>query len=142
MKINGACYCGVISFTAEIDPSQVVVCHCTDCQVLSGSPFRAVVATALGRFSLRGTPKSYVKVAESGNRRAQMFCPECGTPLYGTAPDSVWHCARESHLRCYSTGLRRAASTAEAGATDLAALEVAMDRRARRCSRLAGTIGF
>lgn len=88
MKINGACHCGAISFTAEIDPSRVVVCHCTDCQVLSGSPFRAVVATPVGQLALRGTPKSYVKVAESGNRRAQMFCPECGTPLYGAAPES------------------------------------------------------
>jgi hypothetical protein len=27
-----------------------------------------------------------VKTAESGNKRAQAFCPECGTPLYATAP--------------------------------------------------------
>jgi len=27
-----------------------------------------------------------VKTAESGNSRAQAFCPECGSPLYGAAP--------------------------------------------------------
>ena len=27
-------------------------------------------------------PKTYVKTAESGNRRAQVFCGDCGTPLY------------------------------------------------------------
>jgi hypothetical protein len=29
-----------------------------------------------------------VKVAESGNRRAQVFCPDCGTPLYSAAPEN------------------------------------------------------
>jgi len=86
MQINGACHCGKISFTAEIDPSRVMLCHCNDCQVLSGSPFRAVVAASIGTFQLQGEPKAYIKVAESGNRRAQMFCPDCGTPLYAAAP--------------------------------------------------------
>ena len=89
MHINGACHCGSISFSAEIDPSRVMVCHCTDCQTLSGSPFRAVVAAPIASFNLRGEPKSYVKVAQSGNRRAQVFCPECGTPLYATAPENA-----------------------------------------------------
>lgn len=88
MKINGACHCGAISFTAEIDPSQVLVCHCTDCQVLSGAPLRAVIAAPIEQFQLKGNPKSYVKVAQSGKRRAQVFCPDCGTPLYGAAAES------------------------------------------------------
>ena len=78
MQIEDACHCGLISFSAEVDASRVMVCHCSDCQVLSGAPFRAVVAAPIDRFVLRGTPKGYVKVAQSGNRRAQMFCPEQG----------------------------------------------------------------
>ena len=39
-------------------------------------------------FAVHGETKSYVKVADSGNRRAQVFCPECGTPLYATAPEN------------------------------------------------------
>jgi hypothetical protein len=89
MHINGSCHCGAISFEAEIDPARVMVCHCTDCQVLSGSAFRMAVAAPIGGFSLRGTPKSYVKVAQSGNRRAQVFCPECGTPLYAADPENA-----------------------------------------------------
>ena len=88
MHINGSCHCGAITFTADIDPARVMVCHCTDCQILSGSPFRTVVAAPMASFSLRGTPKSYVKVAQNGNRRAQMFCPDCGTPLYAAAPEN------------------------------------------------------
>ena len=88
MQANGACHCGAVSFTAEIDPSRVMLCHCTDCQVLSGSAFRIVVMAPVGNFTIRGKTKSHVKVAQSGNRRAQVFCPECGTPLYAAAPEN------------------------------------------------------
>jgi hypothetical protein len=88
MLIDGACHCGTVSFTAEIDPSRVMVCHCTDCQIQSGSAFRLIVAAPIGTFSVRGTTKTYVKVAQSGNRRALVFCPECATPLYATAPEN------------------------------------------------------
>jgi hypothetical protein len=88
MQVDGACHCGAVSFTAELDPSRVMVCHCTDCQVLSGAPFRAVVAAPIESVVVKGQTKSYIKVAQSGNRRAQVFCPECGTPLWATAPDN------------------------------------------------------
>jgi hypothetical protein len=87
MHIDGACHCGAVTFSAEIDSSRVMLCHCTDCQVLSGAPFRAVAVAPIDTLIVRGTTKSYIKVAESGNRRAQVFCPECATPLWATAPE-------------------------------------------------------
>lgn len=86
MRIDGGCHCGQVSFTALIDPRRVMACHCTDCQVLSGAPFRAVVAAPIESFVLEGRTKRYTKVAQSGNERAQVFCPECATPLFATAP--------------------------------------------------------
>src|ERR671922_1759533 len=90
MKIDGGCHCGHITYVAEIDPDKVGICHCTDCQTLSGSAFRVSVPAAKEAFSLRGgEPKIYVKTAESGNKRAQAFCPECGTALYAGAVDNT-----------------------------------------------------
>lgn len=87
MKIDGRCHCGLIAYEAEIDPDKVVVCHCTDCQTLSGSAFRVAVPARDGTFKvLSGRPKVYVKTtAESGNPREQAFCPECGTQIYASA---------------------------------------------------------
>jgi hypothetical protein len=88
MKVTGHCHCGKISFEAEIDPAEVRICHCTDCQNLTGTAFRSNVASLPGTFVLTsGTPKTYIKTAESGNKRAHAFCPDCGTPLYAAAPD-------------------------------------------------------
>lgn len=88
MKIDGACHCGFITFEAEVDPEKTTVCHCADCQTLSGSPYRASVQATPDKFRLlSGEPTIYVKTAESGSRRAQAFCPKCGSPIYATAHD-------------------------------------------------------
>ncbi len=86
MKVDGRCHCGKIQYEAEIDPGRVVVCHCTDCQVLSGSAFRPVAFTLEDAFHLvAGEPRIYVKTAESGRPRAQAFCADCGSPIYATS---------------------------------------------------------
>lgn len=91
MQVSGSCHCGSIHFTADTDPSKVMVCHCTDCQRLTGSAFRVVVPAPMASFKLHGEPKRYVKVGESGARRTQAFCPECGSPLYAVALDKPSH---------------------------------------------------
>jgi hypothetical protein len=86
MKVDGACHCGFVTLEAEVDPGKVVVCHCTDCQSGTGSAFRISIPTSGASFKMTGEPTLYVRTAESGNRRAQAFCPKCGSPLYSTAP--------------------------------------------------------
>jgi len=87
MKITGGCHCGTIAYEAEVAPGTVRVCHCTDCQKLTGTAFRTNIASLPGTFRFtKGTPKIYIKTAESGNRRAHAFCPECGAPIYAAAP--------------------------------------------------------
>lgn len=86
MHVDGRCHCGAISFEAEVDPAQVSVCHCTDCQMLTGSAFRANVPATAASFVLRGpAPVAYVKTADSGARRRHAFCGACGTPIYACA---------------------------------------------------------
>ena len=83
MRIDGGCHCGAIAYEAEIDPDSVAICHCTDCQMLSGSAFRVVVPAKKEEFKiLAGEPRLYVKTGESGRKRVQSFCSNCGTPIY------------------------------------------------------------
>ncbi len=86
MKVEGRCHCGRITYEAIVDPAKVSICHCTDCQMLTGSAYRASVPAPRDTFVLRsGQPKVYVKTADSGTRRAHAFCPDCGTPVYSSA---------------------------------------------------------
>jgi hypothetical protein len=86
MHVTGHCYCQKIKFEAEADPATITVCHCTDCQELTGSAYRtAVMAKDLK--ILAGTPKVWIKTAASGRQKAHAFCPDCGSPIYSGAPD-------------------------------------------------------
>jgi hypothetical protein len=85
MKIDGQCHCGHVRYEAEIDPEHVSICHCTDCQTLTGSAYRVTVLT--GRDNIRQTgkaPRLYVKTGDNGGKRLQYFCPECGSPVFTT----------------------------------------------------------
>jgi len=88
MHITGACHCGAIRYEAEIDdPNRVGVCHCTDCQLLTGTAFRISIQAKTGTFRIiAGVPRAYTKVADSGRQREQAFCGDCGSPIYATSP--------------------------------------------------------
>ena len=84
MKVDGGCHCGNIRYeVCRVDPATVAICHCTDCQTLSGSAFRTVVPTKEGSFeyccqACRRSTSRPVKVVTGGSRRS---APICGTPI-------------------------------------------------------------
>ncbi|MEJ8850785.1 GFA family protein [Variovorax rhizosphaerae] len=89
MKVEGGCHCGAIAFEAEVEPGTMGICHCADCQTLSGSAFRTTILATAGGFRLmKGSPRRYIKTAASGNRRVHAFCENCGSPLYACAEEN------------------------------------------------------
>jgi len=83
MHVHGSCHCGAICYEARVEPERTAICHCTDCQRLTGSAYRVSVPAEDGSFRLlAGEPATYIKIADNGARRAQVFCPQCGSPLF------------------------------------------------------------
>jgi len=105
MKIDGSCHCGHVTYEAEIDPERVSICHCTDCQMLTGSAYRVTAPTPAANVRLTGNPpKLYTKTGDNGRKRLQYFCPECGSPLFtaGEGEDAEewgirWGSIRQRH---------------------------------------------
>lgn len=90
MKVHGRCHCGTITYEAEVEPGTVNVCHCLDCQTLTGSAFRANIQASADSFHiLSGSPRRYIKTADSGARRVHAFCENCGAPVYSCAPENT-----------------------------------------------------
>lgn len=86
MKVDGSCHCGALAFSAEIDLATVRICHCTDCQVLSGAAYSVNVQVLPGTFAItRGKPKSYTRTADSGRKRNHGFCETCSTRIYSVS---------------------------------------------------------
>lgn len=73
MHIDGECQCGQVTYEADIEPGEVSICHCTDCQRLTGTAYRVTVSAPRKRFHITsGEPKLYVKTADNGRRRASI----------------------------------------------------------------------
>ncbi len=85
MEVHGRCHCGQIEFVTQSEPRSVI-CHCTDCQIMSGGPYRAITQTSEDDFRLtKGVLKKYYKTGDSGNRRELAFCGDCGSHIYATS---------------------------------------------------------
>ena len=84
MKIEGGCYCGQITFEAEAKSATFGICHCSECQVFTGSAFNTAIAvSAVDFLLLTGTPKTFVKTAaQSGRKVLRAFCGTCGSPIF------------------------------------------------------------
>ena len=83
MNIDGTCLCGQIQFEAIVDPETATICHCTDCQINSGTAFGYVVGAINDSFNLlKGELSFYIKLADSGAKRELAFCGKCGTRIY------------------------------------------------------------
>lgn len=77
MRIDGQCHCGYVRYEADIDPTEVSICHCTDCQSLTGSACRVTVAATRDRFTLRGNaPKRLYKGRRQWHGQCAIFLPE------------------------------------------------------------------
>jgi hypothetical protein len=91
---TGGCHCHALRYTITQPPLGVYVCHCTDCQSLSGAAFAIGVvipaaAFAIGvvipaaAFTLAGSPRLVPRVLGSGIISNRWICPECGVWICG-----------------------------------------------------------
>jgi hypothetical protein len=93
--ITGRCLCGAVTYRTDADPLVQAVCHCTECQRQTSSPFSVVVAVPREGFEVEGeTLSSYATVADGHDGETERnFCSGCGSPLFSisaAAPQLVF----------------------------------------------------
>ena len=81
---TASCRCGQLRAVVTGDPVRVSVCHCLNCKKRSGSAFAVQARWPSAQVQAEGRSKSFVKVADSGNRATFHFCPDCGSDVYYT----------------------------------------------------------
>lgn len=79
---TASCRCGQLTATVTGDPVRVSACHCLNCKKRSGSAFAVQARWPKEHVMIGGQSKTFVKVADSGNRATFHFCPECGSDVY------------------------------------------------------------
>ena len=79
---SASCRCGQLRAIVSGEPVRVSVCHCLNCKKRSGSAFAVQARWPKANVAIDGESKTFVKVADSGNRATFHFCPECGSDVF------------------------------------------------------------
>ena len=81
--IEGGCLCGAIRFETTAEPEFQLLCHCTDCQTVSGAAAYAAYVVPIDSLRVtRGEPAHFDVTADSGRINSRHFCPTCGTRVW------------------------------------------------------------
>ncbi|MEA2739428.1 MAG: hypothetical protein QOH05_2735 [Acetobacteraceae bacterium] len=81
--LTGGCHCRALRYTVTGRPLGAYVCHCTDCQSLSGTAFAIGVVVPAAAFDLTGSPRLVRRVLGSGTISSRWICPGCGVWVCG-----------------------------------------------------------
>jgi hypothetical protein len=82
---TGGCLCGRVRYSTDAAPVFSGVCHCHNCQRVTGSAFAPVLAFAKAGVHIAGELKSYQDTGDSGQPIFRRFCPNCGSSVVDEA---------------------------------------------------------
>ena len=83
---TGECLCGGVRFTVTEDPVAFGYCHCTRCQVRTGTAASANLWFPPGSVKVTQGAE-LVKDWSAGDGFWKSFCTECGSHLFSKNPD-------------------------------------------------------
>jgi len=76
---TGSCLCGAVTYSFEGAPKTTAICHCTDCQKSTGSPFATLMLVSKKKIQQDGEVITYAMTAESGGTNTRACCSTCGS---------------------------------------------------------------
>ena len=82
------CACGALRLTVTEPPEMTALCHCLACQKRTGASFSANAFYTVACVEVTGPATEFVRIAESGRKVRQYFCPTCGSTVYWKADAS------------------------------------------------------
>jgi hypothetical protein len=79
---TASCSCGALRVGCRGEPARISVCHCTECQKRTGSPFAAQATYAADQVTIEGQATAFTRGSDDGNWVRTWFCPTCGSTVY------------------------------------------------------------
>ncbi|KAL8283491.1 hypothetical protein RQP46_005594 [Phenoliferia psychrophenolica] len=76
----------VAQITVASTHAEQIICHCTDCQLTSGSHASTNILPLITDVKIVGNVKQYDAKALSGNTVSRLFCGGCGSALAHKTP--------------------------------------------------------
>lgn len=79
--LTGQCACGRIGYKVSAETKFSLICHCRQCQRITGTGHAAQFAVPEDKTEVSGSLTFYDQTADSGNTVSSGFCAECGSPV-------------------------------------------------------------
>lgn len=83
--LTGECYCRAVGYEVADDFSYALICHCKDCQRVTGSAFKPLAGIDAARFRVVRGEEHIRRFGDGGNYNAH--CVLCGSLLYSRIED-------------------------------------------------------
>ncbi|WP_428668660.1 GFA family protein [Reyranella sp.] len=83
--ITGGCLCGALRYRAEGEPLLQGLCHCRNCQRMSGAGHAGFICFAEDAVTVEGETRSYASTGGSGTIATRYSCPTCHSVVFGRA---------------------------------------------------------
>ncbi len=81
--LSGKCLCGNIQFSGDTEIKLMANCHCSDCRAATGAAYGTLVFVDEDAIHVTGSPKIFNHKADGGANMEKLFCPDCGSQLFG-----------------------------------------------------------
>ncbi|WWD17905.1 hypothetical protein CI109_102350 [Kwoniella shandongensis] len=82
MPHQGQCLCGSSKIIIHSTKTKQDICHCTDCQHISGSAFGSSISVNESDVEITGDEiREFHSKAANGNPVTRVFCGKCGSSL-------------------------------------------------------------
>lgn len=85
VDVAAPCACGAVTVVLRGKVHAMFLCSCEDCQKATGAGHSAIALADPASVTVSGETKSFARPAASGATFTRWFCPQCGTPLYGSS---------------------------------------------------------
>ena len=83
MTITGGCLCGAVRYRAEGKPLRQGLCHCRNCQRISGSGHVGFLCLPESAVTVEGAVRSHSLTGGSGRTATRYSCPTCSSVVFG-----------------------------------------------------------
>lgn len=80
-KLHGGCLCGKVTFVLNNDFRKFYVCHCKQCQQLTGSAFAANLFTSPDNIQWLSGDNEVQQYVHETRSFSKAFCRHCGSAL-------------------------------------------------------------
>jgi hypothetical protein len=81
LPLLGGCLCRAVRYSLKGPPLLVYVCHCHDCQSISGSAFSLTVLVSSAALALTGPLETFTRTTARGREVRITVCAHCHARL-------------------------------------------------------------